>query len=273
MVIKKRFPIFSLILILILAGSAGLYILKQQGIASSAGLFLLNCVSYLQKGVSTPAQWLEHGWESYLALQGVRSENERLKKEIADLRYSLLKYHKAYLENENLRKLLGLTEKKDGFIVAANVVGRDLAPWIDEVTVDKGTDADVKQGLAVRSAEGLVGKVVKSSSQSSMVLLITNKSLAVSAVTQRARVHGILKGLGKGKCVLLYVKKNDDVVIGDEIVTSGADGIIPKGISIGNVESIKQGDVSDFFKEIIVVPSVDFNKLEQVVILVPNKQG
>jgi rod shape-determining protein MreC len=97
-------------------------------------------------------------------------------------------------------------------------------------------------------------------------LLIIDRNSAADALVQRTRARGIVKGTSRDECYLDYVMHEDDVRVGDRVVSSGFDGVFPKGLLMGTVTTVNfQG--SDFFKEVRITPAVDFERLEEVLII------
>jgi rod shape-determining protein MreC len=132
--------------------------------------------------------------------------------------------------------------------------------------------------MAVVSAAGVVGRLIGVTSHYAKVLLILDRNSSVDALVQRSRSRGILVGLGDGRCSLRYVQRNDDVQVGDQVITSGMGGVFPKGILLGQVEKVQRGDAG-LFQTVDVTPVVDFSRLEEVLVVLrsapeyPEEQG
>jgi rod shape-determining protein MreC len=269
---KNRLKIFGAlaIAVFLLAVAMGLH-LGLLAVASPLEEVFMDFTGYLEKGLSRPPRWGRHLWQSYLALHGVELENEALKKEVARLQREIVQYREALIANARLKRLLKIKNKVKGTTIVADVVGVDLAPWAGTITIDQGRKDGIRPTMVVLSGAGVVGQVIKSSFYFSKVLLLSDYNSAVAAFVQRNRVRGILRGAGQGRCHLAYVGKQMDVEVGDEIITSGADQIFPKGLLLGRVSSVTQGSASDLFQKIDVVPAVDFKKLEEVLILIRSR--
>jgi len=266
---KNRLKIFGALTItifLILVG-VGLH-LGLLAIVSPLEEVFTDFTGYLQKGLSGPPGWGRYLWRSYLALQGVELENETLRREVARLQQEIVQYRETLIANARLKRLLKIKNKVKSTTVTANVVGVDMAPWAGTITIDQGRKDGIRPAMVVLSGAGVVGQVIKSSLYFSKVLLLSDYNSAVAAFVQRNRGRGILKGAGQGRCRLVYVGKVMDVEVGDEIITSGADQVFPKGLLLGRVSSVTQGSVSDLFQVIDVTPAVDFKRVEEVLILV-----
>jgi rod shape-determining protein MreC len=117
--------------------------------------------------------------------------------------------------------------------------------------------------------EGVAGQVTDTSAQYAKVMLIIDRNSAVDAFVQRTRARGIIKGESTSSCVFQYALRKDEVRVGDKIVASGLDGVFPKGMPIGEVSGVVRR-AAGIFQEVTVTPHVDFEKLEEVlVILIP----
>jgi len=108
--------------------------------------------------------------------------------------------------------------------------------------------------------------VVDVSSRYSKVMLIIDRNSSVDALVQRTRARGIIKGEASGHCLFKYVLRKDDVRAGDKIVASGLDGVFPKGLPVGDVKEVIRR-TSGVFQEVRVVPYIDFEKLEEVLVI------
>ena len=121
-------------------------------------------------------------------------------------------------------------------------------------------------GMPAVTAEGVVGRVVETSPRFAQILLAIDYNSAIDVFVQRSRVRGILAGRSERNCSLKYVLKNDDVVKGDVIVTSGMGGMFPRGLRLGAVTQVNSMS-QDIFLEIEVAPQVNFHQLEEVLII------
>ncbi|MDH3557772.1 MAG: rod shape-determining protein MreC, partial [Deltaproteobacteria bacterium] len=135
------------------------------------------------------------------------------------------------------------------------------------ILIDKGRSDGVTQDMAVVSAEGLMGRVIGVSSHHAKVLLILDANSAVDALIQRSRVRGVLVGLGVDLCLLKYVQRNEDVQVGDQVISSGMGGVFPKGLLLGTVQEVVRGS-SGLFQRVEVKPAANFNRLEEVMVVI-----
>jgi rod shape-determining protein MreC len=151
------------------------------------------------------------------------------------------------------------------------VVGRSLTPEFRTLIIDAGTADGVGPGMAVVTAEGLVGFVAVAVPHAAKVVLITDASARVDAIIQRTRGQTMVFGRGKSQCTLEYLT-DADVVNGDRIITSGIGGVFPKGITVGVVSSINRGQTSAP-QGIWLLPVVDLDAVEEVAILAAKPVG
>lgn len=258
-------PASLIVALLILFISTGLW-LGIFGIFQPIKQTILDISGTVQKELDRPFIWVKNVWRSYIALQNVRTENESLKQEIARLQREATSYKEAIIANTRYKKLLDIKKESRTPVVTATVIGNDLAPWVWSLTIDKGLEDGVGPEMAVMSGTGVIGQILEASDHSSKVLLLADRNSAVAAMDQRSRIPGILKGNGDGLCRLAYVGKEDDIEIGDAIITSGTDQIFPKGLLLGKVTAVEKGSNSDIFQIITVKPSVELKQVEEVIV-------
>jgi len=208
----------------------------------------------------------EQFFKDYIWLRNLRGENESLKRDIAELQGRVTSYQEAFVENQRLRRLLDFKTSTAVDTIPAQVVVHDLTGWFQTLMVDKGFREGVAPDMPVVSDEGVIGRILDVSDHYSRVLLITDQGSAVDAVDQRNRVRGILRGKDANGCLLRYIRGNLDVKEGDLVITSGKDGLYPKGLRLGVVQAVYKDPV-DLFQKIEVKPLVRLSALEEVLII------
>jgi rod shape-determining protein MreC len=208
--------------------------------------------------------------ERYLVLVDTEQENGRLREENRWLKAELEESAEVRLANERLRRLLEFKETIDLPVLPAQVIAMDAASWFRTVVIDKGTEHGLREGLAVVVAEGVVGRTVRCGPRQSRVLLVTDASSAVASLVQKNRARGISRGRGED-LNLEFVLHQEEIEAGDLIVTSGSGGIFPKGLTIGRVMQVTRAEHS-LFQEVTVTPSVDFSRLEEVLVLLREEE-
>jgi rod shape-determining protein MreC len=151
-------------------------------------------------------------------------------------------------------------------MITAEVIGRDPSSWFRSVTINKGEMDGVNRGMAVISPDGVIGQVLKTSLHYATVLLITDYNSAFDAIVQRTRSKAIVEGKEENRCQLKYLLRTEDVVVGDMVITSGLGGKFPKGLRVGEIQRVEKKGYG-VFQQAELVPSVDFTKLEEVLVI------
>jgi rod shape-determining protein MreC len=209
-------------------------------------------------------------WGDYLALVGVRRQNKELLEQLRLMNDRLIAEQEALLANARLNELLQLKKTLQYPAVAASIIGEDGAPWFKTLTVDRGEADGFQEGMPVVASDGVVGQVVKVSGNSSRVLLITDHSSAIAAIVQRSRARGVVRGAGSGRLTLEFAIREDDVKVGDQVVTSGIGGTFPKGLPIGEVTMVRKGEYG-IFQTVEVRPAAMISRLEEVLVLLKKR--
>jgi rod shape-determining protein MreC len=228
-------------------------------------LWTVSAVTPLEKALV----WCQNGvgglWSNYIYLRGVRQENRDLKFEIERLRLEQVRLSEDAAQARRLQALLGFKEQYIAKTVAAQVIGSSGSEQSRSIYIDKGTSAGVEKDMAVITADGLVGKVLRAYGSSAQVLLINDQSSGVGVILDKSRLQGVIKGTAGGEVILEKVMTGEQVAPGDLIVTSGGDQIFPKGIMVGTAMKVSPG--ADLFLNIRVKPSASLSRLEEVLII------
>jgi rod shape-determining protein MreC len=210
-------------------------------------------------------------WGNYVALRGVRVENEDLKRRVATLEVQLQQEHALAARSGELQQLLDLRTQAVFPTLAAEVIGGNPDTTMRTVTIDKGSADGVVADMAVVAPAGIVGRVIAPvGRRAARVQLLIDRNAAAGALTERAHAGGLVVGAEAANPPLRLdmVSNLNDVKVGDTVVASGIDGIYPKGYLIGRVESATR--TGGLYQTIQVRPAVDFSGLEAVlVVLVP----
>jgi rod shape-determining protein MreC len=218
-----------------------------------------SAADFLRGGISSV-------WNRYIALVGVSRENERLRKEVTELRERIHETRDAVLENRRLKDLLGYSQNVDRRTLGARVVGHDVSPWFRAIFLGTGSEAGVEGGMSVVTPYGAVGRIHKVHPGLSEVLLVTDGRFAADVMVERSRVRAIAEGVGGNFCRLKYVSPVQDVAVGDRIVFSGFDGSMPKGVLLGTVVSVDRPKES-LFQKVKVQCAVNFQDVEEVMVI------
>lgn len=197
--------------------------------------------------------------------------------EVAQLKGKINRLNEVELENSRLRGLLKMKENLSSQwqTVTARVIARDAGNWYQTVTINRGMNDGLKKGLAVINQDGLVGQIISVSGSTAEVLLILDKDGAVSVLDQLSRTPGVVEGVDNPRGFLRMIHVPQDAVLRENeiIISSGLGGLFPPGLRIGYVVSV-QAEPNGLMKQAIVRPFVDFERLEEVLVLtLANEDG
>lgn len=231
---------------------------------------ILEIIGTAQAGVSVATSAVRNLWSDYIALWDVREENERLRDEIKKYQVVNNKYREALATNVRLEMLLELKETLPPPTLTAMIQGRDPSLWFKTLTINRGSSDGVTKGMPVVAVEGVAGHVLDSAPHYAKILQANDPNSAIEVLIQESRVQGIVKGTGSGYR-LHYVLKNNDVKAGDQVVTSGLGGVFPKGLPVGTVSRVVSNR-RGMFLDIEVQPAVNFERLENVIIIMKSSQ-
>lgn len=204
--------------------------------------------------------------ERYVFLVGVSEENERLRHRVRALDAENSRLRESENEITRLRNLLQASEASQLKGQAADVIGVDPSNWVDAITINRGKADGIRPGMAVVDGRAVVGQVIAASPSTARVLLITDHTSSVDALIQSSRARGLLEGSGAEHCRLRYLSAQEHAALGDLVITSGLDGVFPKGLLLGVVAEFKeQGE--GMFHSVRVQPSAELEKLETVLVV------
>jgi rod shape-determining protein MreC len=221
----------------------------------------------LQKAIAVSLRQVSDIWHHYFDLVATARDNERLRQELAEAVEANNRCLETEMSNRRLRALLRFQKSMGSRVVAAEVVGRDPSTWFRTVIIDKGRKDGVVPGMPVAVSEGIVGQVAEAGGRYSKVLLMIDQNSAVDALIQRTRARGVIKGGAVNSCRFDYVLRKHDVKVGDVVVASGLDGVYHKGLRVGRITEVIRPNAG-IFQKVTVTPFVDFEKLEEVLVLV-----
>ncbi|MGE3609985.1 MAG: rod shape-determining protein MreC [Bacteriovoracaceae bacterium] len=229
-------------------------------------------LSPVQEGLASSKKNLSSLWDNYLLIVNTSKENSILKKQISRLESDLMSMEEMRKENLRLKKLLSYSDEMTHQKIMAQVVGWDSANEFKVIRLNKGTKHGIKVMSPVITDHGLVGYVYRATDHYSDVLTILDQNNRVDVLIERTRTHGIVEGVYNFKCALKYVMRNESVEVGDKLLTAGVGGIYPKGVKVGMITDISKENFG-MTLSIEVVPTVEFDKLEEVIVLVPLEEA
>jgi len=220
---------------------------------------------FLERVITWPFNTVVSIGKGYIFLIGTEQENLRLKEENARLRIENGVTNELLLENNRLRMILDFKKLQPLSTVAVQIIGKELSPASSTVTINKGSSDQIQKDLPVITADGVVGKVETVLPGTAKVYLLTDPGSTVAVMVQRNREEGLLEGK-LVNCALKYVSYYADIQEGDLLVTSGLDGIYPKGLAVGRVVKVVKREAAAF-QTVIVDPVVSFSRLEEALVL------
>ncbi len=204
-------------------------------------------------------------WTRYAFLTSTQRENLRLTEELNNLRVENQLTNELLAENERLRAVLNFKKLYPPSAIVVQVIGKTVSPASSTVTISKGSENGIEKGLAVITAAGIVGRVQTVLPGTAKVILLTDPESTLAVRVQRNREDGLLEGK-LSHCALKYVSYYADVQEGDLLVTSGLDGIYPKGLPVAMVVKVRKHEASPF-QSVVAEPIVRFSKLEEALVL------
>jgi len=256
---------------LFLAMTLGQILLISAQVNSKSGVPVIESVTFglfseVQRGLSGGVLGIRSAWSGYIGLRHAKVENEALKRELAAAQIATQEQRALADRTRGLEKLLDLREHLALQTVAADIIGAAATPDFRTVTIDKGTRDGIRTDMSVIAPAGVVGRLVVPGRRSAKVQLLIDRNAAAGAIIERTRAQGVVVGGGDNRLRLDYMSDVFDVVVGDVVVTSGIDGIYPKGFVIGQVETVERAGSA--YKRIVIKPAVDFSSLEEVLVVV-----
>ena len=254
---------------LFMAVVVGHILLISTQVATRRGVPILEALTFgvfaeVQRSTTSGIGSVRDVWQNYFALQQTRQENQQLHTEVAQLRVGLQQERALAEQSRMLQKLLDMKMETPLKTTAAYVIAGAASPDFRTATIDKGTRDGLKPDMAVISPAGVVGRIILPTSRAAKIQLLIDRDAAAGAVTERGRAQGVVVGTGTS---LRFdnVSGTADLKVGDRVVTSGIEGIYPKGFEIGQIESIERR--AGEFSAIIIRPTVEFSSIEAVLVV------
>lgn len=271
--ISTRYIILIIIVIIIVALVIFSKTLKEDRKLNTFESLIKDSVTFCEKIVLIPFNYICNIFDEFAELKDVRRENDNLKLSIDRIDAIETENIELRKEIENLKKELNIDYVLSDYEkLNATVLSRNIGYWYNTITIDKGTYNGVDEDMVVVNSTGLIGKVVRSTTFTSDVRLITtsdtNNKISISISNGDNKLNGLIKSYNykENKLEVEGISNTEEVNIGDKVYTSGLGGVFPSGILIGSVESITT-DEYDLSKIILVTPSADFDDINYVTVL------
>ncbi len=228
-------------------------------------VWAVGTVTPLEKALVWTQTTSRNIWHNYFYLRGVRAENRSLKAQIERMSLEQVRTSQDADQARRLQALLAFKEQFISQTMAAQVIGSSGSELSRSVYIDKGEHDGIKPDMAVITADSIVGKVLRVYGSTSLVLLIDDQTSGVGAILDKTRLQGILRGTPSGEVMLEKVMSDETVPAGELVLTSGGDGIFPKGLLVGRVTKVSPG--RELFLNIRVRPAADLSRLEEVLVV------
>ena len=232
--------------------------------------FVLTVTSPVEKAIDWTVSGALSTWQGYVWLRGAQDRAVALSRRVNELRAENAELSQLKAENERLERLLAFARAKpEHRTVGARIIGTRMDPkGLQLVTIDRGADDGLRRMMPVVTADGVLGRVHTLGGRSADVLLISDRNSSIAVRVERSRARATVRGQGApGPCRLEYALRSDDLIEGDQLVTSGTDGVFPRGLPVGQVTRVKR-DGFGLYQAADVLPAVDVNRAEEVAVLV-----
>jgi rod shape-determining protein MreC len=223
----------------------------------------------IEKAVGWSVRGALGAWNGYVALRGSHDRASALEAKVRSLELERQQLLSERAEVERLRRLLAFAEiSPERRYLGARVIGVRLGTVGRQLlTVDRGSEDGVARMMPVVVGEGVVGRVHQVTAHSADVLVVTDSNSSVAVRVDRTRARGNVRGLGKPDlCKLEYALRTEEVMEGDALVTSGTDGVFPRGLPVGKATQLSRAK-HGLFQDARVVPAVDVTRLEEVLVV------
>ena len=232
----------------------------------------------MPRGINTVGRFVTEKADNLKSLSEVMAENEELKRQVDELTVELNTIHLEQYELENLRELLALDQKYPSYEkVAANVIGTNGNNWFNSFTINKGSNDGIDVDMNVIAGSGLVGIVTSVGPNYATVTAIINDNTqvggTVSTTSDNLIVSGSLQTMNEDMVIRFSNLRDaeDEVAVGDPVVTSHISDRYQQGILIGYISSIRN-DSNHLTKSGTITPAVDFEHIEEVLVILEKKQ-
>jgi rod shape-determining protein MreC len=209
-------------------------------------------------------------WHNYFFLRGVRAENRQLKEQIEQMRLEQVRLSEDATQAHRLQSLLAFKEQFIAKTEPAQVIGSSGSDLSQSIYIDKGSNSGIAQDMAVITSGGIVGKVLRVYPSTSLVLMINDQSSGVGAMLEKSRLQGVVRGTPNGELILDRVMNDEQVAVGEPLLSSGGDQIFTKGLPVGTVSKVSAG--KEMFLSIKVKPAADLSRLEEVLVVTEKQE-
>lgn len=230
------------------------------------GPLLLWLMRPLQIAAHSTTSWIKEIQQVRFTVAGYKAENEKLHKRLIELEMERNRLLEAEATNRQLRQLLDFRSELAPGSITASIIASSASNWFRSCLIDRGSDDGIRKGMSVVTPLGVIGRVVDVAARSAKVLLLTDANSGIDVMVQRNRVRGIVSGSLSNGMVMKYVKRSEDIQVGDRLITSGLDGVFLKGVMVGTISNVRK-ETLGLFQVIEVVPAVSPAQTEVVLVV------
>ncbi len=239
--------------------------------ASRFDVLVIDTIAPLQKGVNGVYDSISSVLKHYLLNVDSARKNENLVKYIASLESKISSLSEVEKENERLKDLLNFKQSTTYESIPAKIIAWDSSSDFRTIRIDKGFKDGLRIQSPVVSHKGVVGYIYRMSDHFADILTILDPNNRVDAIVGRTRSYGIAEGFSSDRSIMKYLRITDAVSLNDEVLTSGLGYIYPKGLRLGHISKIERESYG-ITQHVEVYPSVNFNTLEEVIVLIANNR-
>jgi rod shape-determining protein MreC len=258
--------ILLLLALLVLASIIMSSNIKERGPSNALERTALAVATPLQKRVTSAIRGSILAWEQYIDLTNTAVENKKLTKMLDEERFKNNLLYEELKKFRRVKKLRSNHPVSGAKVVVADVVGWDSTNVSQTLIINRGTDNGVREGMVVMNNQGLIGRIVEASGNSSRVLMITDSRSAVDAYLQESRDRCIIVGQNKRWCMVRFLPLDAKVKEGDMIISSGLGGVYPKGLPLGTISKLEKGSGRLFYKA-RAATAAELKQLEEVLVI------
>jgi rod shape-determining protein MreC len=230
-------------------------------------LWVIALIAPFEKLATATGHGIRAGWSDYVDLRHVRQQNLDLQKQIDQLRLQRAALAEDALEAQRLRTVLAFREHFVASTVVAEVIGTSGSEQSRVLTLDKGSKDGLKPDMAVITPDGIVGKIRDVFGSTSQLLLIDDTSSGAGVIMASTRIHAILRGSPQGRLQINNLMPDSRIKPGETVLTSGGDGVFPRGLPVGTIESIILDPEHQPYTLITLKPATNLNQLDEVLVV------
>ena len=268
----RRNGIWLLIIALLLSILIGISSAVMGGNADPLSNLVTTITSPVRNGVAAVGDWVQGVSRYVFHYSEMEDQIDELEQQVADLEDQVRQGQEALQENELLRDLLGLRERRQDFVFeSAKVTARSNDNWRSTLTLSKGSESGIQEGNCVVTSTGvLVGVVSTVGSHYCELDTVIDPGMEMGGIITRTNAAGVLEGdfslMQEGRLRLSYLPDGAELVAGDEVLTSGRGDVYPSGLVVGQVEGVFN-DASGMNRYAVIVPEVDLSSLVEIFVI------